>query len=83
MVHTRTTFVVLKEGECNIETVARKVAESLNCEEEAFILLDSRNQEIQDCPATQGNSLSSDIRKHPLDVLTLASKVYSVVKQVL
>ena len=48
----------------------KKVAESLNCEEESFILLDSRNQEIQDCPATQGNSLPSDICKHPLDVLT-------------
>lgn len=63
LVPSRTTFVALKEGEYNVNAVAFKVAESLNCEEERFVLLDSKNQEIQDCPATQGNSVNICICK--------------------
>ena len=53
LVCSRSTFVTLKEGEFNVTTVAEKVAESLNSEE-IYILLDNKNQEIQDCQATQG-----------------------------
>lgn len=54
LICTRSTYVVLKEGEYNVPSVCLKVAESLNCDDEPFVLLDSKNQEIQDCPATQG-----------------------------
>ena len=54
LVPSRITYVLLKEGDYNIDTVAAKVAESLNAEDETFVLLDNKNQEIQDCAATQG-----------------------------
>ena len=50
----RSTFILLKEGDFNVPAACLKIAESLNCEDETFVLLDSKNQEIQDCPATQG-----------------------------
>ena len=53
IVPSRSTFVSLGEGEYNVPTVAAKVSESLNTNEE-MVLIDSSNQEIQDCPATQG-----------------------------
>ena len=56
LVPSRITYVLLKEGDYNIDTVAAKVAESLNAEDETFVLLDNKNQEIQDCAATQGYS---------------------------
>ena len=56
LITTRTTFVSLGTGDCNVPAVAAKVAESLDTTD-VMVLLDNQNQEITDCPATQGNLL--------------------------
>ena len=53
LVEKQSTFVSLTDAECNVATIATKVSETLNCGEE-YVLLDSRNQELMDCPVTQG-----------------------------
>ena len=52
---SRSTFVNLADGDFDVSSVARKVAESLNTDE-VFILLDSKNQEMTDCAVTQGKT---------------------------
>ena len=55
IVERQTTFVTLKDNECNVTTIAQKVAESFNtADDEPYVLLDSRNQEIMDCRVTRG-----------------------------
>ena len=53
LVERQSTFVSLTDAECNVATIATKVSETLNSGEE-YVLLDSRNQELMDCPVTQG-----------------------------
>jgi acyl-ACP thioesterase len=53
LVEKQSNFVSLTDAECNVATIATKVSETLNSGEEC-VLLDSRNQELMDCPVTQG-----------------------------
>jgi len=53
LVASHSTYVMLGDGDFNVSSVATKVQESVNSED-SFVLLDSKNQEMTDCPVTQG-----------------------------
>jgi len=57
LVASHSTYVLLGDGDLNVPSVALKVQESVNSDD-SFVLLDSKNQEMADCPATQGLSVS-------------------------
>jgi hypothetical protein len=53
LVDTMSTYVTLKDGEFNVVSVSAKVGEAVN-DEETYVLMDSRHQELMDCPVTKG-----------------------------
>ena len=53
LVERQSTFLSLSDGECTVATIAVKLSETLNSGQN-YVLRDSRNQELMDCPVTQG-----------------------------
>ena len=53
LVESQTIYLSFREADFSVAGVTDKLLETLNTESE-FVLLDSKNKELTDCPATRG-----------------------------